>query len=66
MFDYDNNAKPTDFPIDCRVELHPAMDLWMRGARVGRVVGYSASNVVVDLDALGRTVKVQPRDLKRV
>lgn len=27
-------------PIGQRVELHPATDLWMRGARFGEIVGF--------------------------
>lgn len=30
-----------DFTIGDRVELSPACDLWMRGARFGEVTGYS-------------------------
>jgi hypothetical protein len=43
------------YTIGDRVELHPGMDLWMRGARYGRVVALSLTprdRVRVTLDRL--------------
>lgn len=48
---------PGDFKPGDRVELHPATDLWMAGARYGTVVSTGRKNVVVDLDRLGRRKK---------
>ena len=36
--------------IGSRVELHPACDLWMRGARYGEVTGNVGPVLVVKLD----------------
>jgi len=50
----------TDFSVDFfragdRVQMHPATDLWMRGARYGTVIGTRGKkNVRVKLDALLR------------
>ena len=50
----------TDFDVDYfrpgdRVQMHPATDLWMRGARYGTVIGTRGKkNVRVKLDALLR------------
>lgn len=49
LYGYDGNG----YTIGDRVELHPATDLWMRGARYGVVVGTSltsADRVRVRLD----------------
>lgn len=43
------------YQVGDRVELHPATDLWMRGARFGEVVGTSQTpddRVKVELDKL--------------
>jgi hypothetical protein len=52
---YDGNG----YNVGDRVELHPATDLWMRGARYGTVVGIVPTprdRVRVVLDALGTRV----------
>lgn len=46
---YDGNG----YTVGDRVEIHPATDLWMRGARYGTVVGTSQTRddrVHVELD----------------
>lgn len=45
------------FCVGQRVQLHPATDLWMMGARYGEVVKVTAKYVHVLVDALGRVVK---------
>jgi hypothetical protein len=54
-----------DFKVDERVTLHPATDLWMRGARYGTVAKIGRTAITVDLDLLGR-VRVAPRNLCHV
>jgi hypothetical protein len=49
-----------------RVELHPATDLWIRGARYGTVVKIGTKTLTLDLDRLGCTMRVSPRDICRV
>lgn len=39
-----------DFSIGDRVEISPALDLWMMGARFGGVVGITKFNLLVQLD----------------
>lgn len=46
-----------------RVQMHPATDLWMRGARYGTVLSATADHVTVKLDALRRPVRVRASDL---
>ena len=51
LYGYDGNG----YRIGDRVELHPATDLWMRGARYGEVIGTRSTHkdrVHVKLDAL--------------
>jgi hypothetical protein len=46
--------------VGCRVELHPASDLWMRGLRFGQVVGISLTpndRVRVRLDGVRGTTR---------
>lgn len=52
-----------DFAVGQRVELHPATDLWMRGARFGTVEKIGRVRVHVRVDRLGRIVPVHPRNL---
>lgn len=40
VYGYDGSA----YGIGDRVEIHPANDLWMRGARFGTVVGLSLTS----------------------
>ena len=47
-----------------RVQLHPDTDLWMAGARYGSVVSLSGRGKVgVQVDATGRTVVLDPRNI---
>jgi hypothetical protein len=46
---YDNYTM-ADFYKDQRIELHPATDLWMAGARYGTVVKVGRTRVHVQLD----------------
>ena len=51
-----------------RVELHPATDLWMRGARFGtvkKIVGKrtTAAYLRVHVDAINRTVAIGPDNI---
>jgi hypothetical protein len=48
-----------------RVEFHPATDLWMRGARYGTVRKAGRKRVHVEVDRLGRVLRVSP-DLIRI
>jgi hypothetical protein len=51
---YDGNS----YKVGDRVEIHPATDLWMRGARFGVVVGSSITpkdRVRVELDKIPGT-----------
>lgn len=52
-----------DFVPGQRVELHPATDWWMRGARYGDVVNVGRSYVRVRIDATGRVVKLHAADI---
>ena len=51
-----------DFRVGDRVELHPACDLWMMGARFGEVIKLTTRGVRVKLDKLSRPVTF-PNDL---
>lgn len=54
-YGYDGNG----YTVGDRVELHPATDLWMRGARFGVVVGMSLTpndRVRVKLDKTGNRI----------
>jgi hypothetical protein len=48
-----------------RVELHPATDLWMRGARYGEILSIGRTRVTVKLDRLPTPVRLYPRDIAR-
>lgn len=47
MYDYYTIA---DFYKDQRIEMHPATDLWMMGARYGTVTKVGRTRVYVQLD----------------
>jgi hypothetical protein len=51
-----------------RIELHPACDWWMRGARYGEIVSVSDKHgtVRVRLDATGRVVTLSARNVGEV
>ena len=59
MIDYTTK----DFAKGQRVEMHPATDLWMRGARYGTVTHVSKAHVNVKLDKLDFIVHVAARNL---
>src|SRR5262245_22656972 len=52
-----------DFKVGNRVSLHPATDLWMRGARFGTVRRMTRTHVHVHVDVLGRSIAVRPNDI---
>ena len=52
-----------DFRIGQRVQMHPATDLWMQGARYGNVVNIGRKYVAVRLDCIKRIVYVAPSNL---
>jgi len=57
----------TPFKVGDRVELHPACDLWMRGARFGTITKITKTFVWVKLDKAARPLRfradlVQPID----
>ena len=52
-----------DFKKGQRIELHPATDLWMRGARFGTVTHVGKARVNVKLDKLPCVIYAQPRNL---
>lgn len=49
-----------DFKSGDRVALHPATDLWMRGARYGTVDRVGGRWVYVRLDVTDRIVRLAP------
>ena len=55
-----------DFHVGDRVELHPATDLWMRGARFGSVAKLGRKYLTIELDLLARTVKVAPGNIYKI
>ncbi len=59
-----------DFSTGDRVELHPATDLWMQGARYGNVLKprqyHNTTMVLVKLDKKREPVYVVPSDLRRI
>ena len=55
------NMKETD-----RIQIHPALDLWMMGARYGTVVKVGPKRIVVKLDKLIRTVSLKPEDIVEI
>lgn len=55
-----------DFRKDMRVELHPATDLWMAGARYGTVISTGRTRVTVKLDRLTRPRRIAPELLRPV
>ena len=65
FYGYDGNG----YSVGDRVELHPGTDLWMRGARYGRVIGSSSTpndRVRVKLDKLARTFAGSEDTFRRV
>ena len=64
MNGYDGNK----YDVGDRVELHPAMDLWMRGARYGKVVAFEIPSRVVTVvpDMTGKETRVSEGDCRKV
>jgi hypothetical protein len=52
-----------DFHKGQRVQMHPATDLFMRGARYGTVVRVAKTYVSVKLDKLTYAVRFYPREI---
>lgn len=65
MSDYYEH-KLEDFRAGMRVELHPATDLWMAGARYGTVISTGRTRVTVKLDRLTRPRRIAPELLRPV
>lgn len=57
---YLNNATLNDFRAGDRVEIHPATDLWMRGARYATVMSVGKKNLRIRLEPKGRTMLIMP------
>jgi hypothetical protein len=55
-----------DFKVGDRVEIHPATDLWMRGARFGTVTKIGRKYVHVKLDNTGAVTHFAPRNIYAV
>jgi hypothetical protein len=62
LYDYPVTA----FAADTRVEVHPATDLFMRGARYGSVVSAGRTRVTVKLDNLPHPVSLPRAHLRPV
>jgi hypothetical protein len=56
----------TDFKVGDRVELHPATDLWMRGARFATVIKVGTKRVHVKLDRTGGVVYLLPERIYEI
>jgi hypothetical protein len=61
---YDGNG----FGVGDRVELHPGLDLWMRGARFGTVtrVRTRSTRVNVRVDRTGRVITADQTRFRRI
>jgi hypothetical protein len=65
FYGYDGNG----YSVGDRVELHPGCDLWMRGARYGKVVGSSITpndRVHVVLDRKAGVWHGRENDFRRI
>ena len=51
------------FTAGTRVELHPACDLWMRGARFGTVISVGRTLLRIQLDNVKRPIKLHTRHI---
>lgn len=56
----------SDFRRGYRIELHPACDLWMRGARFGTVQKVGRKYLTVKMDMLTRTIRVSPANVGKI
>lgn len=56
------------FKTGDRIQLHPATDLWMMGARYGVItrIYKTVDHVQIQLDATGKKVKVSRDDIDKV
>lgn len=54
-----------DFVVGARVEIHPALDWWMRGARYGTVEKVGRIKLHVKLDRAG-VVRLYPTDIYQI
>ena len=52
-----------DFKVGCRVQLHPATDMWMRGARYGNVTKIGRKYITVQLDVWKTPIRIHPDNL---
>ena len=63
VYGFDGNG----ISVGDRVELHPATDLWMRGARYGTVTKIGKDGrVSADMDKLGRLVTGPASSFRRL
>jgi len=52
-------TRPNQFKVSDRVQLHPGLDLWMRGTRYGTVTrAYLGGRCIVMIDATGKKVSL--------
>jgi len=54
------------FNVGDRVELHPRLDLWIRGARFGSVTSIGKRRVKVLVDRTGRVMTADEKCFRRV
>ena len=55
-----------DIKQNDRVELHPATDLWMQGARFGTVLSIGRKYVTIKLDRLNGKTRINASNLRAV
>jgi hypothetical protein len=55
-----------DFKIDDRVEIHPALDRWMRGDRCGTVEHIGSKLLRVRMDVSESLIRILPGNIKRI
>lgn len=56
----------SDFTAGDRIQMHPATDYWMRGARFGEVVKVGRAKLEVKLDMFGRTFRTSPQNISEI
>jgi hypothetical protein len=54
------------FAVDLPVELHPETDLWKRGYRTGTIVKVGRKLIHVNVDRLGRVVRLVPGNIHKI
>ncbi len=52
-----------DFTKGDRIEMHPATDMWMRGARYGTIIGITRKSLRVELDHMAGIYRVSPDNI---